>query len=205
MTTQASKTKTAPKQQPLAAPEPKDLEMARQIHVLAHGIYRHLAHTQPWVTTSAPNLFSEPAHWPPTAPIGPMYGWGTPPPLGPVITEMSTSRGACHGSRSTTNPGVRSMFTSDPTLYGATLPHRDVPFVNPFYGQWPQQPWSTYFRYFPPFPDFQPQGQFNLPYTQPFYGNKMIPQLPYAPYMPTYYGSLGAYNLPQFRWQFPIA
>jgi hypothetical protein len=76
MTTHASKTKTASK--PVAGIEPKQLEQARQIHQLAQGIYWHLAYTQPWVTTSAPNLFNEPAHWPPSAPIAPMYGW-TPP------------------------------------------------------------------------------------------------------------------------------
>jgi hypothetical protein len=110
------------------------------------------------------------------------------------------------------------MFTSDPTLYGATLPQREFPYVNPFYGQFGQygqygqwqQPWSAFYRYFPPFPvDFLPQGQFNLPYTQPFtqpfYGNKMIPQVPYPQYMPSYYGWQGAYNWPQFKFPFPIA
>ena len=97
------------------------------------------------------------------------------------------------------------MF-SDPTLYGATLPHRDVPFVNPLFAQWQQPlPWM-YSRFIPPMfpPELMTQSQFNVPYVQPFYGNKLFPQVPYTPFPQNAYGWQGAYNWPQYRWQFPI-
>ena len=112
------------------------------------------------------------------------------------------------------------MFANDPTLYGATIPPREFPLVNPFFTQWqqPQLPWQNFGRFIPPtyqefFPpqqfqlptmqpfygkEFLPQLQFPLPTMQPFFGNRIVNQLPYfTPYMPNF-------NLPQARWQFPF-
>lgn len=100
------------------------------------------------------------------------------------------------------------MYATDPTLYGATIPQREIPFVNPFYftgqqfplyGQqfpyhmpwqamqgFPMQqvtgfPWQGFQRYTPQ--TFQ-QG-YNPYFTQPF------GQVPYGQY----------YNYPLYNWQ----
>ncbi len=101
------------------------------------------------------------------------------------------------------------MFANDPTLYGATIPQRELPLVNPFFTQWQQQqqlPWQTFGRFVPPtYQEFFPHQQFQLPYTQGFYGNRYINQLPYfTPYMQGYTPYMQGYNLPQARWQFPF-
>jgi hypothetical protein len=109
------------------------------------------------------------------------------------------------------------MFATDPTLYGATFPQREIPFMNPFFAQ--QFPWQDYRRFIPPvyqeFPEqrFVPpvlREQYMLPWMQQFYGHKFLDkQLPYTPFMQHGLYNLPQYNLPQYsvpqynKWQFP--
>lgn len=95
------------------------------------------------------------------------------------------------------------MYATEPTLYGTTFPHRELPAMNPFLLQWQQQfPWTGYGRFFPQAmqPEILPQGQFEAPYPQPFYGNKLPTQLGYAPQVPPF-----APQVPPFAPQVPIS
>ena len=89
------------------------------------------------------------------------------------------------------------MFWNDPTLYGATLPFKDIPGKDPFFGPppapwmnvpWTNTPWMNVPRavppaygFFPPTMPLRPNPLFNyLPQTfTPF--NDPTAYLPYAP------------------------
>jgi len=101
------------------------------------------------------------------------------------------------------------MYLTDPTLYGATLPQRELPvtapYINPFYAQnlpmqampWQGVPWQSAQRFVPPiFQGLQPN-------IQQFYGQQPnIPQLyGQQPVVPQLYGQQP--SMPQFYGQQP--
>lgn len=101
------------------------------------------------------------------------------------------------------------MFNVDPTLYGATIPHRELPFMNPYLAQWQNQqtpwptfgqqvPWSAYQKFMPPTlpPTLPPEF---MPPMQQFPGNRFFGQIPYPPF------GQNIYNVPQYKWQMPYA
>lgn len=104
------------------------------------------------------------------------------------------------------------MYATDPTLYGATLPQREIPFVNPFFftGQYPYMPWQT-MQGFPmqqvtgfPWQGFQQGFQQGFPWQGL---QRQIPQTfqqGYAPYFTQPYGYVPYgqyYNHPLYNWQ----
>lgn len=116
------------------------------------------------------------------------------------------------------------MFATDPTLYGATFPQRELPYVNPAI-----VPWAMYGRF--PFygQQFPMYGQQQLPiwgqqfpmygqqlpwYGQqiPWYGQKYLPmQHELYPQFQSFYGNRffeqpfqGYTNVPQYKWQVPF-
>lgn len=92
------------------------------------------------------------------------------------------------------------MYANDPTLYGATLPQRELPFMNPFFisgQQFPYMPWQS----MQTFPTQQLTGF-------PWQGfQRYTPQMfqpGYAPYFTQPFGFVpyGQYfNHPLYNWQ----
>lgn len=95
------------------------------------------------------------------------------------------------------------MYLNDPTLYGATLPQREIPFVPPFMAnyaapwQWQQNPlpFQHTQRFIPPTyqhgmqPPFFPQVHGQVPQDPAMFGTN-IPQreIPFVPpFMPNYF------------------
>ena len=103
------------------------------------------------------------------------------------------------------------MYLNDPTLYGATLPKRDIPFTSPFFNTPFMQtlPWQGMQRFLPynqgfgynmPYltqgafydtPYFQQGFGYNTPFVPPFYGSQFVP--PTMPFNMPFYGA-------QFPW-----
>lgn len=103
------------------------------------------------------------------------------------------------------------MYLTDPTLYGATLPKRDIPFTPHFFNNPFMQtlPWQG----MQPFLPYQQGYGFEMPYIpqQAFYDKPYIQQgLGYnMPFVPPVYGSqfvppvVPPFTMPFYGAQFP--
>jgi hypothetical protein len=88
----------------------------------------------------APTSFEPTTAWMPPMASGAAPAWGVscPGPGDPrAVLPSETTRFEQKGT---------AMYFNDPTLYGATLPARDVPinvpFMSPYFAQWQAAPWQ---------------------------------------------------------------
>lgn len=107
------------------------------------------------------------------------------------------------------------MFATDPTLYRATFPQREYPFVNPYFNQFgtpfltqfskEQLPWMTYGQQIPWMQGNQQipwmQGNQQFPWMQgnqqfPWMQGKMVPPIFQSEFMPQF-PSFGNRYIPQ--------
>ena len=90
------------------------------------------------------------------------------------------------------------MIANDPTLYGATLPNRELPFMNPYFV--PQIPWGLYGQQFPLFGQQFPLYGQQLPlYGQqlPLYGQQ-LPWMTHGRFVPPVFPTEGMHGVPPF-------
>jgi hypothetical protein len=204
-----------------ATVSPDLLRTAQEIHTLAQMVRGQIAGVYPWVAPMfAPTSFEPTTAWMPSMATGAAPAWGIPRPGDPRAIFPSETTG--YEQKGT------AMFFNDPTLYGATLPQRDLPingpFMSPYFAQWQAapwqmmpwqtyQPWQGYQRYVPsalqhliaPYiqqalPSYYPPA---VPFTQGHgYGQPFVAG-PFATAFNPYGQSFC--NTPFYGWQKPLS